>query len=81
MPKKRPQLITFNIRLTPERHKKLKEYSEKHDISMASIINNYVDSLIDGTGHVIPNDDGRKRVKWDDPLEAVRNQYKAGVDF
>lgn len=71
----------FNIRLTEEKHKKFKKFAEKSELSMGAIINNYIDALLDGSETPIGFEDGRKTVKWEDPVEAVRGQYRKGVDF
>lgn len=71
----------FNIRITEEKHKKFKKLAEKNDISMGAILNNYIDALLNGEETPIGFDDGRKTVKWEDPVDAVRGQYRKGVDF
>ena len=71
----------FNIRITEEKHKKFKKLAEKNDVSMGAILNNYIDALIREEMDIIGMENGRKTVKWEDPLEDIRNQYVPGVDF
>ena len=71
----------FNIRITEEKHKKFKAYAEEHELSMGAILNNYIQSLLDGNDTPIGFDDDRKINKWEDPLSNIRGQYTPGVDF
>jgi hypothetical protein len=71
----------FNIRITEEKHKKFKKLAEKNDVSMGAILNNYIDALIREEMDIIGMKNGRKTVKWEDPLEEIRSQYVKGVDF
>lgn len=71
----------FNIRITEERHAKFKKLAAEHDLSMGAILNNYVQSLLDGENIPIGFDDGRKITKWEDPIESIRGQYRRGEDF
>jgi hypothetical protein len=71
----------FNIRITEEKHKKFKAFAEEHELSMGAILNNYIQSLLDGNDTPIGFDDGRKINKWEDPAASVRGQYRKGIDF
>ena len=71
----------FNIRITEEKHKKFKKYAQKKNVSMGYLLNTYIDSLLDESIEPVGLEPERKNTKWTDPLEAVRNQYKRGIDF
>jgi len=74
----------FNIRINKEKHKKFKKYAEDNDISMGAILNRYIDSLLDGTAHQVAAPKGqehRRTQKYEDPLDAIRDQYQQGEDF
>jgi len=78
-----PPTKLFNIRITVDLHKRFKAYCDRHDVSMASVLLNYIQSLVDGQTREPINQPEvhRKKAEWKDPLEAVRNQYKEGRDF
>ena len=74
----------FNVRLTLEKHKKFQKYADKKGVSMSFLINSYIDSLLDETTAVpvgMEKPKEERKVKWEDPLAAIRNQYKPGRDF
>lgn len=71
----------FNIRITEDKHKKFKQLAEKNNVSMGAILNNYIDALIREEMDIVGIENGRKTVKWEDPLEDIRGQYIQGVDF
>ena len=73
----------FNIRITEHKHKAFKKFAADNNLSMGKILLDYIDALL--AEELIPlaveKDDTRKTAVWDDPLEAVRNQYQEGRDF
>ena len=72
----------FNIRITHDKHARFKKYAEQQGLSMGGILLGYIDTLIDGTGQVHGFEDKtRTTAKWDDPLDAIRDQYEKGKDF
>lgn len=71
----------FNIRITEEKHKRFKKYAEKKNVSMGYLLNSYIDSLLDESVEPIGLEPERKVTKWVDPVEAIRGQYKRGIDF
>jgi hypothetical protein len=82
-PPKGPPTKLFNIRITVDLHKRFKAYCEKKDVSMGSVLLNYIQSLVDGQTEQPINQPEvhRRKAEWKDPLDAVRNQYKEGRDF
>jgi len=75
------QTRLFNIRITNDLHAKFKEYASEKGVSMGGILLNYIEHLIEHEGEVYGFEDGRKTAKWNDPLDAIRDQYQAGEDF
>jgi len=72
----------FNIRITYDKHARFKKYAEEKGLSMGGILLGYIDTLLDGTGEVHGFEEGgRVTAKWDDPLDAIRDQYRPGEDF
>lgn len=69
----------FNIRITHEKHAKFKEFAEKNNVSMGSLLSGYIDRLLDGS--VEPPAQKGQRAKWEDPMDEIRNQYVEGKDF
>ena len=69
----------FNIRITHEKHAKFKQFAEKNNVSMGSLLSGYIDRLLDGSEE--PPVQDRQRAKWEDPLDVIRNQYVPGKDF
>ena len=73
----------FNIRITEHKHKAFKQFAADNNLSMGKILLDYIDALLDEelVPLAVEKDDTRKTAVWDDPLEAVRNQYQEGRDF
>ena len=71
----------FNIRITEDKHAAFKKLSVKYNLSMGAIVNNYIQSLLDGENVPIGFEDDRKTVKWEDPVSSVRGQYRKGIDY
>jgi len=71
----------FNIRITEDKHAKFKKLAEKSDMSMGSMLNNYIDAILRDEVEIIGIDNDKKTAVWEDPLSDVRGQYNQGVDF
>ncbi|MEK9696873.1 MAG: hypothetical protein VW270_14020 [Candidatus Poseidoniales archaeon] len=71
----------FNIRITDEKHRKFKKYAEKKNVSMGYLLNSYIDSLLDDSIEPVGIQPEQKVTKLVDPVEAIRSQYKPGIDF
>ena len=74
----------FNIRITEEKHAKFKKYAEENNVTMANLLSSYIDALLNEEMTPVGvkgNQQKKERQEWVDPLDAIRNQYKAGEDF
>ena len=71
----------FNIRMTEDKHLRFKKFADEEGLSMGAILNGYIDELLKGETELIGIKSGRKRAEWEDPLAAIRDQYKKGEDF
>lgn len=75
------QTRLFNIRITHDLHAKFKEYASDKGVSMGGILLNYIEHVVEDEGKIYGFEDGRKTAKWNDPLDAIRDQYQSGEDF
>ena len=73
----------FNIRISEERHKQFKKYAESVNSSMGGLLLDYIDALVKGDAKPVgvERETTNRMMGLEDPLEAVRNQYKPGRDF
>ena len=73
----------FNIRISEERHKQFKKYAESVNSSMGGLLLDYIDALVKGDAKPVgvERETTNRMMGMEDPLEAVRNQYKPGRDF
>jgi hypothetical protein len=71
----------FNIRITPDQHAKFKKYAAERNVTMGAILNNYINSLLRGDTQMIGMKGDQKRNTNEDPLDALRGQYRPGEDF
>ena len=73
----------FNIRISEERHKQFKKYAESVNSSMGGLLLDYIDALVKGDAKPVgvERETTNRMMGMEDPLEAVRNQYKQGRDF
>jgi hypothetical protein len=73
----------FNIRISEERHKQFKKYAESVNSSMGGLLLDYIDALVKGDVKPVgvERETTNRMMGMEDPLEAVRNQYKPGRDF
>jgi len=71
----------FNIRITPDNHAKFKKYAADRNVTMGSILNNYIESLLRGETTPVGLRKDRKAHEHQDPLGDIRGQYIPGEDF
>lgn len=71
----------FNIRITEDKHARFKKFAEKKKMTMGAILHHYIDAILNEEMEVLGSDSGRKQAKYDDPLDAIRDQYEKGKDF
>ena len=73
----------FNIRIAEHKHKAFKKYAADNNLSMGKILLDYIDALLDEelVPLAVEKKETRKTAVWEDPLEAIRTQYKEGRDF